>query len=102
MGVEPTVPNWGRRELTEAFDFSPNHLLSKPYRSVYIGEAMDGYYISSSIRFRGRLYRHRSYNAAWMDRRNIFGMGTNLRGAVNDFEANFRVNELVNAPKPKA
>ena len=96
------VPNWGRRDLTEAFDFTPNHLLNIPYRDVYIGKAVGGWYISSHINFRGRLYRHRSYNAAWMNRRNIFGLGDNLRAAVYDFEAQFRVNELINAPRPKA
>ena len=102
MFNSPDVPKWGRRDLTEAFDFSPNHLLSVPYRDVYIGTAIDGYYIASHIHFRGRLYRHRSYNAAWMDRRCIFGMGDNLRAAIYNFEAQFRVNELTNAPKAKA
>ena len=99
MNAVSDSKRFGTRDLTEAFHFAPHHLLSKPFRTVFIGKAVDGYYISSHIRFRGRYYRHRSYNAAWMDRRNIFGLGNNLREAVHDFEAKFRVNELTNAPR---
>jgi hypothetical protein len=95
----PGVPKWGRRDLTEAFDFSPNHLLSVPYRDIYIGKSKDGWYIGSSIHFYGRLYRHRAWNARWMDRRSVFGLGNNLQDAVRNFEADFHANESANAPK---
>ena len=98
----PDVPKWGRRNLTESFDFAPNHILNMPYRDVYIGKAKGGWYITSNICFRGRLFRHRSYSTCWMHRRDLFGSGRNLQNTVNDFEAKFRVNELVNAPKSKA
>lgn len=102
FNMDSECKKWGTRELTEDFDFSPNHLLSVPYRDVFIGKSADGYYIASHIRFRGRLYRHRSYNADWMSYRNIFASGHALGQAVAIFENQFRANEQLNAPRTKA
>ena len=98
----PDSPKWGRRNLTESFDFKPNHLLTVPYRDVYIGKATDGWYITSSIHFRGRIFRHHSFNTNWMSRRNICAIGSTLLEAVVQFNTQFWLNELANAPKSKA
>ena len=68
---------------------SPYHILSIPSRNVYIGKAKGGYYITSHINFKARLYRACKYNTFAANVNNIFGHGKTLALAVYNFRENF-------------
>ena len=95
MGAVKDVPEWGKRPLTEHFDFRPNHVLTTPYRDVYIGECQGGWYITSHIYFRGRMFRRRKYNVEHMKVRNLFGGGATLAQAFAIFRIEFLANETL-------
>ena len=78
---------WGRQE-PETFDFSPSHITSTPFRDVFIGKAKGGWYVTSHIKFKGRIYRHRHEQN--FEILNIFGGGKTLEDAMLEFEVNFR------------
>ena len=87
MGLVSDVPHWGRMDA-EPFDIKPDHVLSPPSRDVFIGHVNSGWYITSHIKFKCRLYRH--HHTFDSQRFNIFGGGKTLEEAMLEFEVNFR------------
>jgi hypothetical protein len=86
MGTQD-VAHWGKK-FPEKFSFEPHHVLTRPFRDVFIGEAKGGWYITSNIHFEARRYRYRYTYMARI--KNIFGHGKTLNEAVNDFTKNFK------------
>ena len=79
---------WGRKE-PEIFDFSPaRRITSTPFRDVFIGKVTPCWYVTSHIKFNGRIYRHR-YEQSF-EILNIFGGGNTLHKAITEFETNFK------------
>lgn len=73
----------------ELFTHANLHVLSVPFRDVFIGKAVNGWYITSHIKFTARRFRCRKYNTFTAELKNIFGHGHTLLDAVEDFEKNF-------------
>jgi hypothetical protein len=84
---ETGVRDWGRQDA-EPFDFSPSHIVTTPFRDVFIGHVKNGWYVTSHIKFKGRIYRHR-YEQSF-EIFNIFGGGKTLADAMTQFESNFK------------
>lgn len=80
--------NYGRMDA-EPYTDSTYHILSKPFRSVFIAKCINGWYITSHIHFNARKFRARLDNTGWVERKNIFGHGVTLKDAVRDFEINY-------------
>ena len=76
----------------ENYDVGKNHFEPR-YRSVYFGEAVGGFYITSSIHGKMRLYRCRKTEDTQIA--NIFGKGKTIEAALKDFAHNFK-NKIYN------
>ena len=70
----------------EPYDVGKNHF--KPtFRSVFVGSAKDGWYVTSNISGEMRLYRHHyTYET---EIANIFGLGKTRMEAIENFVSNF-------------
>lgn len=79
--------NWGRK-TPEQFHTS-HHILSSPFRDVFIGKARGGWYVTSHIKFTARRFRARLHNAFDHSTANIFGGGKTLAKAMEIFTSNF-------------
>jgi hypothetical protein len=80
-------PHFGQMN-PEPFTFGQHHVLTPPWRTVFFAPCNGGWYVTSSIRFEARKYRHRySYTAQIL---NIFGGGKTLEEAITEFENNFK------------
>lgn len=84
------TPNWGMM-TPELFTHGTVHVLSKPFRDVFIGKAKGGWYITSHIKFSARRFRARLHNTYTEEMKNIFGMGKTLKDVIQDFENNFNL-----------
>jgi hypothetical protein len=97
MGADDkNVTSWGQMEA-EPFDIGKDHVVTEPYpnviiggpcRNVFIGQAVNGWYVTSHIRFSCRRYRCRRIELREI--KNIFGGGKTLEEAVNNFVHNFK------------
>ena len=85
------TPNWGMMSPPELFTHGTTHVLSPPFRDVFIGKAKGGWYITSHIKFSARRFRARLYNTYTEELKNIFGHGRTLLDAIQDFENNFNL-----------
>jgi len=77
---------WGSQPA-EHFPTFKDHVLSTPFRDVYIGHVPKGWYITSHIHFHRRKYRARHSEPAQL--LNIFGGGKTLSAAMTEFVLNF-------------
>ncbi len=75
-------------QSAEPFDFGKNHVLTTPFRDVFFAECIGGWYVTSHIKFQARDYRRRHIYQA--DIRNIFGGGSTLQEAIEQFETDFK------------
>jgi hypothetical protein len=87
MGAD--CPTWGRKPA-EVFA-TPHHILSTPFRDVFIGKVRSGWYVTSNIKFKARRKRARLYNTFDHHMANIFGSGDTLLKAMINFETNFKL-----------
>ena len=91
MNTNPTdCKDWGTM-TPELFTHAGLHCLSVPFRDVFIGKSVNGWYITSHIKFTARRFRARRYNTFTAELKNIFGMGKTLKDAIQDFENNFNL-----------
>lgn len=72
----------------EAFNYFPHDIQSTPMRDLFIGETKDGWYITSHINFKGKRFRNTGTHYATI--LNIFGSGTTLKEAIEEFEDHFK------------
>jgi hypothetical protein len=82
---------WGSMEA-EPYDVGKDHFKPR-YRDVYIGECVNGYYITSHIK--GMMRRYRCRREFDTDVGNIFGGGETLEVAITQFVHNFK-NKIYN------
>jgi hypothetical protein len=68
----------------EAFSYAPHDILSEPMRDVYVCETANGWHVTSHINFKGKRHRHTDTHYATI--LNIFGSGSTLREAMEEFE----------------
>ena len=77
---------WGAM-AAEDFDPGRCHVLSEPFRDVFIGECKGGWYITSHINFSAQRCHSQDKHTATI--LNIFGSGKTLEHALEEFEHNF-------------
>lgn len=87
MGAVASIPNWGRKD-PEIFTTNL-HVMSPPFRDVFIGKAKGGWYITSHIKFKARRFHARLHNTFTEEMKNIFGHGRTLELAIADFEKEY-------------
>ena len=76
----------------EPYNVGKNHF-APTYRSVFFGTAKGGYYITSGIHGKMRLYHCRSTEDTEIG--NIFGHGKTIKEALKNFAYNF-TNKIYN------
>lgn len=82
------IDKWGKK-TPEVF-VTPYHILSTPFRDVFIGKCKGGWYITSHIIFTARRKYSRSHNTFQHCTNNIFGSSRTLKEAIESFEQNFK------------
>lgn len=70
-----------------------NHFIPNGYRGVFLGEAVDGFYVTSHIRGTYRGYRCRNETPDH-DTANIFGHGKTQKEALENFIQNYNKNSF--------
>ena len=90
--MNPTGANCPRFGTTTPELFTTDlHVVSVPFRDVFIGKAKGGWYVTSHIKFTARRRRARLYNTFGAELKNIFGHGRTLEFAIRDFENNYNL-----------
>jgi hypothetical protein len=86
LGFDMSHEKWGTIEA-EPYDVGKDHFTPR-HRDVYIGRVKTGWYITSDIKGKMRGYRCRRVFDTNIG--NIIGIGSTLKEALEQFEANFK------------